>query len=247
MGSDRKIFHAYIISGANEDKCFEKAKELAKTILCGGENAPCGLCSDCRKCDEGIHPDLMVIKAEPGKKNIQVDAIRDMRSDAYTMPNDSKNKVYIIKNAGQMNQNAQNAFLKVLEEPPTFTHFIMTAENTGELLQTVRSRCRIVNLLPEDVKTENNEDAAAFIDAISKNDRMAILRFASYGEKMSAAEGDAFFRNLKEQAAEELRNPKKLSPKMAMKIINECDNALKYLNFNVSMGHITGHILAEFI
>ena len=244
MKAEEKLYHAYIITGPQGELCEKKAKELSKAIVCG-RPSPCGTCPHCRKAEEGIHPDIIEVGPLEGKRMISVQQIREVRSDAYTVPNDAKEKVYVIRDAGSMNPSAQNAFLKVLEEPPSFTHFILLAQNAGELLQTVRSRCKQILIAPQgEESAEKSEEAAAFLHILSQKDRLGLLGFIGELEKMSGAEGMDFFRSLKAEAAKELRNPKKISAQKAMEILKEADTALRYLSVNVSMGHIAGHILS---
>ena len=84
---------------------------------------------------------------EPGKP-ITVDQVRQLRSDAYIRPNEGARKIYLLEQADQMNQSAQNAMLKLLEEGPAYAAFLLIAENAGGLLQTVRSRCEMLPLAP---------------------------------------------------------------------------------------------------
>ena len=124
MEFNKNLSHAYIIT-ARAEEGFAKAMELAAAMLCegDGEKRPCGVCRHCKKSLRGIHPDVMLITRpldDKGKmkKEIQVEQIRSMVSTALIMPNEAEKKVYIIRDAGAMNATAQNALLKLLEEPP---------------------------------------------------------------------------------------------------------------------------------
>ena len=116
------------------------------SYVCTGENPPCGVCSGCRKAAAGIHPDIVRV-GEDGK-DVNVAAVRALRSDAYILPNEAPRKVYQIENAGSMNASAQNAMLKLLEDGPPYAAFLLLAENGGGVLQTVRSRCEELSLTP---------------------------------------------------------------------------------------------------
>ena len=76
------------------------------------------------------------------------DRVRALRSDAYIRPNEGERKIYLLEQADRMNQSAQNAMLKLLEEGPAYAVFLLLAENGGGLLQTVRSRCEELALVP---------------------------------------------------------------------------------------------------
>jgi replication-associated recombination protein RarA len=249
LRNEDRFVHAYIISCPSESERESEADTLARSIVCTGAKPPCGKCENCRKAMEGIHPDIIKVSPAEGKRMITVDQVRTIRSDAYVVPNDAEEKVYIISDAGRMNINAQNAFLKVLEEPPAHVHFIMTADNPGELLPTVRSRCRLINTPTSDKvpNSNDNEDVAHFLEALLSGDRISLIEFTSSAEKMTSQEADAFFRALKEVVASDIRSKNTLPSQMAMKILSESDIALKYLDANVSMGHIMGRLTAVFI
>ena len=144
-----KRSHAYIISGAEGSGRYTLATILSADMLCTGDGErPCRRCRNCQKIFKGIHPDVVTIDLEKDKREITVAQVRDICGNAAVMPNEADGKVYIIKNAGKMNGGAQNAILKVLEEPPAGSAFILIAEHPGELIETVRSRCTELNITP---------------------------------------------------------------------------------------------------
>lgn len=139
--SNNKIQHAILFFG-DEDNCFNAAISLAKSLLCKNKNIkPCNNCSICNKIKKNIHPDVKIISSDKTKNSFHVEKIRELKSDAYTTPTESEYKIYILKNAQAMTLQAQNAILKLLEEPPKNVIFILTSENKQELLPTVISRC----------------------------------------------------------------------------------------------------------
>ena len=134
--------HAYIFEGEKGVGTYAAARLFAAAMVCEKtENAPCGACPSCIMAAAETHPDIRIISPPDGKKNISFDMVRDIVTDAYTKPYESRRKVYIIAYGDDMNEQAQNAFLKVLEEPPEYAAFVILAENHETLLQTVRSRC----------------------------------------------------------------------------------------------------------
>ena len=136
------VRHAYIFEGEKGVGTYEAARLFAAALVCENTQcAPCGTCTACIMAAAGTHPDIYFVKPPDGKKNISVDMVRGIVTDAYTKPYESRKKVYIIAYGDDMNEQAQNAFLKVLEEPPEYAAFIILAENHETLLQTVRSRC----------------------------------------------------------------------------------------------------------
>ena len=90
---------------------------------------------------------MVTISGAEGKP-ISVDQVRSLRSDAHIRPNEAERKIYLLERADRMNQSAQNAMLKLLEEGPAYAAFLLLAENGGSLLPTIRSRCESMSLIP---------------------------------------------------------------------------------------------------
>jgi DNA polymerase-3 subunit delta' len=147
LGDGTRLSHAYILSGEVGSGRHTLARHLAMTLLCSGpvHQRPCTHCSNCRKVAEGIHPDLITVG---GEGDILVEDARKMRSDAYIRPNEAERKVYLIENADSMNEKAQNAVLKLIEDGPDYAAFLFLTHHAGQLLQTIRSRCEELKLTP---------------------------------------------------------------------------------------------------
>lgn len=143
------LSHAYLITGGSGDSRAALLNRLAAAYLCEGEKPPCGRCRACRKVGKNAHPDLSRTAPPPDKAEITVEQIRALRADAYIRPNEGKRKVYAIDPADAMNPAAQNALLKVLEEGPAYAAFLLATDRPGKLLDTVRSRCELLALPPE--------------------------------------------------------------------------------------------------
>ena len=151
----RGLGHAYILSGPSGSGKHTLGRLLSSAMVCQeeGNRRPCGSCPPCRKAAGGIHPDIITISGPDGKP-ISVDQVRQLRSDAHIRPNEAQRKVYLLERADRMNQSAQNAMLKLLEEGPAYAVFLLLAENGGGLLSTIRSRCETLNLLPLTLRSE---------------------------------------------------------------------------------------------
>ena len=131
--------NSLIISGPEGSGKHTFARLIAMFLACGAESKPCLTCNNCRKISENISPDVTVIDSGD-KKSIGVDAVRLIKDGAYVKPNDLDCKVYIINNADTMTVQAQNALLKLFEEPPENVYFILLCVSSAGLLATVRSR-----------------------------------------------------------------------------------------------------------
>lgn len=144
-----KISHAYIINGEVDSGKKMLARAFATTLQCEeGGSSPCNKCQSCLQAESGNHPDIITVTHEkPGV--ISVDEIREQLVDSMTVkPYKSKYKIYIVPDAQLMNVQAQNAILKTIEEPPEYGIIILLTANLDKMLETVRSRCVILNTRP---------------------------------------------------------------------------------------------------
>ena len=131
------ISNSYIFEGMKGVGKFTAARIFANAIHCTGETKPCGICPDCKKHAANTHSDLIIV-GDGGP--IKVEDIRNMNEELYIKPALSKRKIFIVKNADNMNNDAQNALLKSFEEPPAYAVIILLSENVKMLLPTIRSR-----------------------------------------------------------------------------------------------------------
>lgn len=140
---------AAIIEGAAGLGKKTAAFDIAQALMCAGEAPPCGRCGPCVRMQAGSHPDYRLFNPEGGP--VKVDDIRQARRLSFIRPSEAAQKVFVVNDAGRMNVQAQNALLKVLEEPQQ-TVFLLLCQQAEQLLETVRSRCVRFRLdpLPEE-------------------------------------------------------------------------------------------------
>jgi DNA polymerase III subunit delta' len=101
-----------------------------------------GLIGDRGRVERGSHPDLYVI--EPVGDQIRIDEIRELRRDLHMRPFEADRRVYLVYAAETMNEDAADALLKDLEEPPPYAVIVLVADDLGPLPDTIRSRCQLV-------------------------------------------------------------------------------------------------------
>lgn len=132
------ISHAYLFVGKDGIGKKKVALEFAKNVLCleTQSGVACNKCDACLKFNS--NPDLKLLMPEKGV--IKVDEVRKFTSELFLLPTVSKRKVFIIDDADSMNEQAQNALLKVLEEPPLYATLILITSNKEKLLRTIKSR-----------------------------------------------------------------------------------------------------------
>ena len=148
--------HALIIEGEEGIGKKTLAKDIACALVCRGNDKPCGECSQCKKAIGAIHPDISEYIPAGTANSFHVDTVRNIINDAYVQPNEADYKIYILGNAHCMIQNAQNALLKILEEPPKYVVFILTTNSKSALLSTVLSRSVCVSLEGVDIERAAN-------------------------------------------------------------------------------------------
>ena len=136
------IHHAHIISGRDGVGKELLAVYLAKLILCHGkESEHCGNCQSCNLTDDINHPDLSRLEVLPDKKLIGISQIIDLRRKLYESSFLGKNKVAIIPDLEKISLDGLNAILKILEEPPENTYFLLTTIFLNQIPLTIQSRC----------------------------------------------------------------------------------------------------------
>lgn len=109
-------------------------------------------CAQCRKVLGGFHPDVIEHVADGGEESFKVDIVRQVINEAYMRPNEADYKVFLLGNAQKMNVSAQNALLKILEEPPANVVFILTVTSKSRMLETVLSRSVVFSLESVDAR-----------------------------------------------------------------------------------------------
>ncbi|MCL2495466.1 MAG: hypothetical protein FWE98_07420 [Oscillospiraceae bacterium] len=213
--------HALLVEGSSEAARREAAVALARALVCGGEPRrdedeamfggmslfgepedapkaagapqalPCEACPHCHKSAGGIHPDLRVTEGGAGARSFHIDAIRSLRQDAFVLPNEASCKVYVLHNAQSMTAEAQNALLKLLEEPPDYVCLILTAPARKKLLPTVISRVFALSLgeAKEEAPDEEREEK---VQGIARNLANALVGDKPYArlEATAPLEGD---------------------------------------------------------
>ena len=142
-----KSSHCYLLCGPAGSGKHTLARLLSAALQCEEQNPPCMSCRSCRKALAGSHPDIITID-DPEKKSVSVELIRQLQADAYIRPNEASRKIYLIPRAMDLTDAAQNALLKLMEEPPSYAVFLLLTDNAEKLLPTVRSRCAELRLEP---------------------------------------------------------------------------------------------------
>lgn len=181
LSREKKLPHAIIIESTDIEKAYQEVVKSVSILMCNSDvSAPCGSCNSCIKIANECHPDIKFLFLDKDSKSIKIDKIRYMRQDAYILPNEANYKVYIIKSAEYLTLQAQNAFIKILEEPPEKVIFILLCESTNNLLDTVLSRCVIFRDSTvsdtNSYKSEINNLSKEIVNLSIQRDKLEIMK-----------------------------------------------------------------------
>ena len=158
IGMD-KVSHAYIINGPDKSGKMMLAEAFAMALQCEkhGKEA-CMECHSCRQALGHNQPDIIYVNHDK-PNTISVDDIRtQVNNDIDVKPYSSEHKIYIIDEAEKMNQQAQNALLKTIEEPPAYVVILLLTTNADSFLPTINSRC-----ITLDLKAVPNEKIKSYL------------------------------------------------------------------------------------
>lgn len=166
VATDR-VAHAYLFTGPHAIGKTTLARALAQALQCTAENRPCGACAACQKIARNRHPDVQIVEGVPvgykfdekapppplrsndsERRILKIDQIRAVQHDVSRSPFEGRWKIIILRRFEEANEEAANAFLKTLEEPPSHTRLILTARDASLLLPTIASRCQVFALRP---------------------------------------------------------------------------------------------------
>jgi DNA polymerase-3 subunit delta' len=150
-----RLAHAYLLVGPPQVGKMTLALALGQAVNCAeGPGIPCGSCDQCRRIALGHHADLRVIGVAQRDENgptrtvIGISDVKDALRQANLKPFEGACSIIIFDGAELMSEEAANALLKTLEEPPLQVLIFLLTTNEDALLSTIRSRCRRLDLLP---------------------------------------------------------------------------------------------------
>lgn len=259
FGQNRGLSHAYIAASLSEEVRNRTVSILSAATVCSASDGkPCGSCRDCRKAQNGVHPDIIHIRRETDdkgkqRKEIRVDQVRDMIGQAQIMPNEANGKAFVIHEAELMNTQAQNALLKLLEEPPRGVVLILSTATPTMLLETVRSRC---------IELSENDDAPA-LDYELKQEVLKYLELVVKGKKSylmawcaqkagssDVAAANAFVDAVKSVVTDILSGREKshgLTKTKCWTLLELMETCTEYLSVNTGVKHVFGMIAVKSI
>ncbi|MFZ1073351.1 MAG: hypothetical protein WAO21_07930 [Verrucomicrobiia bacterium] len=157
-----RLGHAYLFAGHQLEELESLARTLAKTLNClkpvktgGVATDCCDECLMCRKIDNDTHADMHWVRPESKSRVVTIEQMRELMREIQLKPTGAEYKVAIITAADRLNNQAANAFLKTLEEPPAKSVLILLTTEPQRILETVLSRCLRLNFSGEGARMED--------------------------------------------------------------------------------------------
>lgn len=173
---ENRVPHAVALEGGDQEALNKASMRLSMWAVCkSAADKPCLQCKACQKMKSGNHPDVYTARTEGKKNAVKISEIRAICADSVYKPNESDCKVYIIPSADKMEAAPQNAFLKLMEEPPQPMLFILLCENSAGLLQTIRSRCSVFKIDGSGSDSETQALACEIAQALCKSKEIQLV------------------------------------------------------------------------
>lgn len=248
----QKLSHAYIVASTDRQQALALAEDIAAAAVCRGSGSlPCGECRACKKVYSRNHQDVIYVEREENdsgtkKRDLTVNVLRAVVGSAHLIPEEAPRKAYIFTEAELMNISAQNAALKLLEEPPRHCILILCALSAEMLLPTVRSRCTelVVNPPLRVDGSECFENARRYLELVAKGKSAELWAFCfETGKSFKVPDTMEFVSCINECIADtmcgRLDNPG-LSLEKLLSLRELMVRCGEYLSCNVGPKHILG-------
>ena len=142
-GEPHAMSHAWLITGPPGSGRSNAARSFAAALQCE-RGFGCGECSACRTSLSGAHPDVTLVRTE--QLSIGVDEVRELVRRAAMSPTLGRHQILVVEDADRVTERGADALLKSIEEPAPRTVWILCAPTADDVVATIRSRCRLLNL-----------------------------------------------------------------------------------------------------
>jgi len=188
-----RISHAFLFDGEKQCQKLDTAYYFTKALLCSNlkEGKPCLECDDCSRVDSGNHPNVTYIEANG--LTIKKDQIKELQKVFSVSGLEENRRVYILNNVEFLTTQAANSLLKFLEEPQENVHAILLTDNMHQVINTIVSRCQIINFVKPDIKVFIQD----YLDDGHNPERVILASLVtSPGEELDEILEDEVFENL---------------------------------------------------
>ncbi|PIE58846.1 MAG: DNA polymerase III subunit delta' [Desulfobulbus propionicus] len=139
-----RLSHAYLLHGPHGVGKKLLAEQVAANLFCRHDpvSSPCGACPGCHKYASGNHPDFL--RVQPEGPSIKISRVRDLKQELTFAPFAGGYRVILVEDVHTMRREAGNSLLKILEEPPAQTLFLLLSVSLETVLPTILSRCQLI-------------------------------------------------------------------------------------------------------
>lgn len=231
--------HAYLFSGPVGVGKMTTARWIAQGLLCRESNTkPCLTCQSCLALTRGLHPDFYLLEPLAETAAISIDQIRQLQGQISKKAFYNSFKIIIINRAEDLNQEAGNAFLKVLEEPPGRAVFFLLGNNPRSVLPTIKSRCAEVkfSLVSQEQIVRNladkfSDEQKNFIAKISQGKIGLALSLDGEKIKILIDEQKKLVRLIKAPPDEQLNYLASLNTAELMPVVESLTNLIRDILF----------------
>lgn len=254
--------HSVIFSGSGD--LLSAARFYAAALQCTQPEAPCLRCPACGKVLRDTHPDVLTAE-DTEHKDLSVEVLRDLRTEAFIQPNEGACKVFIFPDCRRLTVQDQNVLLKLVEEGPSYAAFLFCAENAALLLPTVRSRCVEYAVRPtEQAELALLPEAQALLEAMAGGESVQAARVlvSLEGSKLTREKLQQVLHQCRLGAQQALRlrcgvepeaylapwaGPlsRRLKKKQLMELCEMLGRFAQECEWNVAVGQVLGAIAAE--
>ncbi|KAF0134650.1 MAG: DNA polymerase III delta' subunit [Candidatus Saganbacteria bacterium] len=163
----QRIASAYLLLGGLAQEKLDSALFFAKSLNCESQiSKPCNSCLSCRKLSNSTHPDLIIIEKDGA--SIKIEQIRKLKEFMHYGPSEGTYKIVVVNNADAITSDAANSFLKMLEEPPSYSTYLLVSQKEEGLLPTIISRCQKI-IFPEQSEYFISEQSKTVFEKLTGN------------------------------------------------------------------------------
>lgn len=254
--------HAIVIEGADVEKSERLSVFLTMRAVCRAENKPCGKCEQCIKAKEQAHPDIYYAKPEKKSQIYSIEQMRDIIENASIRPNEADIKIFVFKNADtRLSPVVQNSFLKLLEEPPQNSLFLLLCKNSKGLLNTILSRCTVLTVKGDESYSQESLELARAValGTVAPSEWELLSALSAFSDRKLADEAlsvlTVIFRDciaasrgidarIDTQLAQKLS--KRITTGMALQLVEATEQAKQKIPQNINMDLLSSFLSGEY-
>ena len=185
----QRLAQAYLVVGSLRDEALPFAQQALQRLFCREAKAPCGKCPACRQVAERRHVDVVWVEPEKKSRVVGISRIRELQRVVYQTSFEGGWKAVVLVAADRVGEEASNAFLKTLEEPPPHCLFLLLTDAPQGVMATIQSRCQrlVLSTEPESLPEPWRSELVGVLgDPVPRDIAGAILRSGRLDRMLAA-------------------------------------------------------------